>query len=353
MKRGLTALGLLLALAAHAAPGDEPRARRAVLMIGDGMGLGQVTAGMIAAGGTLQLDRFPVVGLSRTRASDNLVTDSAAAATAMASGVKTYNGAIGVDSEKRPVPTLVELARAGGLATGVVVTCSVTHATPAAFLAHQDSRRLDDAIALDIARSGLDVLIGGGRKFFSVRADGRDLLAEMRAQGVSVVDDLARIDPSAAGSLLALVADQHLPRIGEGRGDYLPRAAAMALELLGRRERSFLMVEGSQIDWGSHDNAAAYAVAEMLDFDAAIGRVRAWAEQDGHTLVVVTGDHETGGLAIHGGSLVEKTVTAAFTTKGHTGVMVPVFAYGPGAEAFAGVYENTEIFHRLKAALGL
>jgi alkaline phosphatase len=113
------------------------------------------------------------------------------------------------------------------------------------------------------------------------------------------------------------------------------------------------MVEGSQIDWGSHDNDAAYTVAEMLDFDAAIGRVMAWAEQDGRTLVVVTGDHETGGLAIHNGSFAEKTVTAAFTTKGHTGVMVPVFAYGPGAEAFAGVYENTEIFHRLKAALGL
>lgn len=353
MKRALTTLGVLLALAAHAAPRAEPRVRRAVLMIGDGMGLGQVSAGMIAAGGTLQLDRFPVLGLSRTRSSDDIVTDSAAAATAMASGVKTFNGAIGVDADKRPVPTLVELARAGGLATGVVVTCSVTHATPAAFLAHQGSRKLEDAIALDIARAGLDVLIGGGRKFFAARADGRDLLAELRARGALVVDDPAHIEPPAKGSLAALVAELHLPRVSQGRGDYLPRAVDVALEMLGRRGRSFLMVEGSQIDWGSHDNDTAYAVAEMLDFDAAAGRVRAWAERDGHTLVVVTADHETGGLAIHGGSLAEKTVEAAFTTKGHTAAMVPVFAYGPGAEAFAGVYENTEIFHRLKAALGL
>jgi alkaline phosphatase len=352
MKRWWAA-GLLLAVAAGAAPPDAPRARRVVLMIGDGMGLGQVSAGMIAAGGSLQLDRFPVIGLSRTRSASATVTDSAAAATAMASGVKTFNGAIGVDAEKHRVPTLVELARAGGLATGVVVTCSVTHATPAAFLAHQDSRSLDDAIALDIARSGVDVLIGGGRKYFTSRADGRDLLAEARATGVTTADDPANLEPPASGPLLALVADQHLPSMVKGRGDYLPRAVASALELLGRHERSFLMVEGSQIDWGSHDNDAAYAVAELLDFDAAVGRARAWAEQDGHTLVVVTADHETGGLAIHGGSFVEGTVNAAFTTKGHTGTMVPVFAYGPGAEAFAGVYENTEIFHRLKAALGL
>jgi alkaline phosphatase len=288
-----------------------------------------------------------------THAADALVTDSAAAATSLASGVKTRNGAIGVDAKGRPVATLLELAQQRGFATGLVATCSLTHATPAAFAAHRPSRTMDLEIALDIAAAAPDVLIGGGRRYFQARADGRDLVAELRAKGYPLVENARAIGWSQGERLLGLVADLHLPRAHEGRGDFLSRAADDALRILARRERFFLMIEGSQIDWGSHSNDGAWAAAEMADFDDAIGRVLDWAERDGGTLVVVTSDHETGGMAILGGSLGDGSLKAGFATEGHTATLVPVLAFGPGAEAFSGVYDNTDVFEKIRAALGL
>lgn len=357
MKTRILWTGLLAAAVALPAPARaaEPaqRARAVVLMIGDGTGLGQWSAGMVAGRGRLQIERFPVVGLLKTYASDSLVTDSAASATAYAAGVKTYNGAIGVDDQKRPQTTILELARKQDLGTGIVATCSVTHATPAAFAAHQPSRGMEFEIAADIVATAPDVLIGGGRAFFAQRPDGRDLLAELRSAGYAVVEDAAQVGALSLPRTAALVADRQLPKLTEGRGDYLPRAAGDALRILGKRKGFFLMIEASQIDWGSHDNDAPYAIAETLDFDAAIGKVLDWAAQDGQTLVVVTGDHETGGMAVHGGSLADGSVRAGFTTKGHTAALIPVFAYGPGASAFAGIHDNTAVFHLMKAALGL
>ncbi len=334
-------------------PGEAgSRPRNVVLMIGDGMGLGQVTAGAVAAGSS-SLERCPVVGLAKTGAANALVTDSAAAATAMASGVKTTNGVIGMDAQQRPVTTLLELAERKSLRTGLVVTCTITHATPAAFVAHQPSREMDEAIAADLVASGVDVFIGGGRRFFRARRDGRNLLGELTRRGYAVFEDLAHLSEARSVPLAGLVAEGHLPRMSEGRGNYLERATETALRLLGGGKGFFLMVEGSQIDWGSHENDTAYLVAETVDFDRAVGRVLDFARRDGQTLVVITADHETGGLAIPGGDLAAGKVEGAFTTKEHTGSWVPVFAYGPGAEAFAGVYENTAIFGKVQAALGL
>ena len=351
MRRVLLALLAILAFPALAE--RKPVAHNAILLIGDGMGLAQVTAGLVAAGGSLSLERFSVVGLSKTFSSGQLVTDSAAAATAMACGVKTRNGAIGVDASGRRVTTLVELARRKGMKTGLVVTSSITHATPAAFFAHQSSRNDEEAIAADLVISGLDLFIGGGRRFFAERSDGCDLVAGLKAAGYEVVDDPAGLVAAKGPRLAGLVAEGHLPAITDGRGSYLPDAVGVSLSRLPGPRGFFLMVEGSQVDFGSHDHDAPRATSELIDLDQAIARALAFARRDGRTLVVVTADHETGGFGLTGGSMETSAVDASFGTEGHTATMVPVFAFGPGAETFAGVYENTGIFDRIRAALGL
>ena len=350
--------GLLLAqllLPAPLAAADVPpsRPRNVVLVIGDGMGLSHLTAGLVSAGGHLAIEGFPVVGLSKTSSADNLVTDSAAAATAMACGVKTRNGAIGVDPDGCPVPSLLELARARFMKTGVVVTSSITDATPAAFLSHQPSRKLQEAIAIDIVVSGADLLVGGGRCFFTSRPDRRYLLGELSARGYAVVEDAAKLEAAPAGKLAALLAEEDLPRMTTGRGGLLPAGVAVALRRLPGDEGFFLLVEGSQIDSAAHDKDARGATAEVVDLDRTVARLLEFAAEDGETLVVLTADHETGGLALTGGSASERNVEAGFVAKSHTATMVPVFAFGPGAGAFAGVYENTAIFAKLRAALGL
>lgn len=347
----LLALVAVPALARGA--GGAPPVRNVVLVIGDGMGLSALTAGLVAAGGELAITRLPVVGLSRTASANSLVTDSAAAATAMACGVKTQNGAIGVDAKLERVPSLFELARARRLRTGAVVTSSVTDATPAAFLAHRPSRAKEEEIALDIAASGVDVLIGGGRCFFTARPDRRYLLGELARDGYEVVESPAALRPGGKGRLAALLADGALAPATKGRGDLLPDAVSVALTRLDGGQGFLLLVEGSQIDSAAHDNDGRGTAAEVVDLDRTVSRVLDFAARDGRTLVVVTADHETGGLALTGGSFETGRVDARFALKSHSGTMVPVLAAGPGAAAFAGVYENTGIFDRIRAALGL
>jgi alkaline phosphatase len=343
----------LLVTSLARAEGPPSRPRNVVLVIGDGMGLSHLTAGLVSAGGHLAIEGFPVVGLSKTSSADALVTDSAAAATAMACGVKTRNGSIGVDADGCPVPSLLELARAHFLRTGVVVTSSLTDATPAAFLAHRTSRKLQDEIALDVVSSGADLLVGGGRCFFTSRPDRRYLLGELAGHGYTVVEDPAKLEAAPAGRLAALLAEEDLPRITKGRGSVLPAAVAVALRRLPGEEGFFLLVEASQIDSAAHDNDARGATAEVVDLDRTVARILQFAAEDGETLVVLTTDHETGGLALTGGSASERNVEAGFVAKSPTATMVPVFAFGPGAGAFAGVYENTAIFAKLRAALNL
>lgn len=323
-----------------------------IFMIGDGMGLAQVYAAMVANGMWLNLEKIPVIGLHKSYSSDNLITDSAAGATAFAIGKKTFNGAIGVDSTGQTHETILEEAHRKGWATGIVVTCAVTHATPASFVAHQKSRTMNEAIALDFLSSSADVIIGGGRQYFEKREDKRNLIAEMRLKGYQYTSILDSITLLRHPKILALVANDELPKMSEGRNNYLPEATKLALHQLKQQKNGFfLMVEGSQIDWGGHNNDLDYLIRETIDFDQAIKEVLDFAEKDGETLVVITADHETGGLAINGGSKEKKTIDAAFTTKKHTGILIPVYSYGPGAIDFAGIYENTAIYHKMKALL--
>lgn len=327
-----------------------------ILMIGDGMGLAQITAGLYANNERLNLERFPATGLIKTHSAKNLITDSGAGATAFACGCKTYNGAIGMTADKKPCPTILEQAKALGLATGLVATSSITHATPAAFIAHVSDRQYMEEIAAFFVPSKIDLFIGGGMRYFTDRrTDTRDLNSELQAQGYVIgsyaAKDLRDCILDARRPFAWFAADEEPKSVQEGR-DFLPVASQLAPAFLARRSDKgfFLMIEGSQIDWACHSNNSEKAIQEMLDFDQAIGEVLRFAEKDGNTLVIVTADHETGGMTLLRGE--DKTsLKIKFTTDYHTAALVPVFAYGPGSGQFNGLYDNTDIYRKMHALL--
>ena len=342
--------------AATKMPATQPK--NIILMIGDGMGISQISAGMYVNGNKTNLEKFPVVGLQKTYGANSLITDSAAAATALACGVKSYNGAIGVNADTLPVMSILEEAEARNMASGLVSTGSITNATPAAFIAHATLCNLTEEIAGDFLKTEIDLFIGGGENAFNRRkSDNRNLLHELEQKGYFVSDynqqPLSEIVPMAQQNFAYFTAAEEPLPASQGR-DYLPQASNMAtyfLDKRGGKNGFFLMIEGAQIDWASHEHNSDYIVSEMTDFDKAIGEVMKFAERDGHTLVIVTGDLETGGFAITPGSQVDSLITA-FTTDNHTASLLPVFAYGPGAEFFRGFYENTAINAKMKQALG-
>jgi alkaline phosphatase len=329
--------------------GNKPK--NIILLIGDGMGVSQVFAGLTANRGHLFLENCKYIGFSKTQSADDYITDSAAGGTALSSGVKTYNGAIGVDAAGNKVPTILEEALASGLATGLVSTSAITHATPASFIAHQASRSSYEDIAADFLKTNIDVFIGGGLDHFAKREDGRDLVDELENKGYKVETDLKKIGKTKKGKLAGFTADVHNGRMAE-RGDMLTIATNTAINILDNNKKGFfLMIEGSQIDWGGHASSTIYVVEDMLDFDQVIGQALEFAAKDKETLVIVTADHETGGMALTGGSIEKGIIEGAFPTGGHTAVMVPVFSYGPGAEQFIGIMENTDIHAKMKMLL--
>ena len=335
-------------------------------MIGDGMGLSQISAGYYMNGGKLNLEQFPYVGLHINYPAEDstIITDSAAGATAFSIGEKTYNGAIGVDKDSVPHETIMETAKKKGLATGLVVTCNIQHATPASFVAHVKSRADYEPISLDILNSNIDFFIGGGKKYFDSRKmDDRNLLTEMENKGYQISDwikeDIDKVKITKDKFIYLTANDQ--PLTAEQGRDYLPKASKMACNFLKKRSDKgfFMMIEGSQIDWGCHAGNTNYIVNEMLDFNKTIGEVLEFAKRDGNTLVIVTADHETGGFALVKGSKMNNIVGGFGDTKPdkngsiyHTGALIPVFSYGPGAEQFTGMYQNTAIYQKMKALLG-
>ena len=333
-----------------------------IFLIGDGMGLSAVSTTFYFENGSSQFKRFKHIGLQITSSATHKVTDSAASGTALATGHKTYNGAIGVDTLKMPIPNIVELTSRLGWSTGVVATSSVTHATPASFYGHVLNRGSEDSLALQLLESEIDFFAGGGIDYFTNREDGTDLLALATEKGFSL--DTSGL--AASGSLTPgekygyLLAGGGMPSKINGRGDFLPKATLLAIEQLSQNDDGFfLMVEGSQIDWEAHGNRAEGTVAEVHDFEKAIAAALDFADRDGNTLVVVTADHETGGLSMSArlnpetGGRDYKVVGPDFATSSHSATLIPVFAYGPGAGRFTGIYENTELFHSMAALAGL
>ncbi len=345
-------------------PATAPRVKNVILMVGDGMGLAQVSALMLAREyRPVNLERATVGGFVKTYSANNRVTDSAAGGTAYATGQKTNNGYLGVDPDGNPLETILDRAERAGLPTGLVATVNIQHATPGAFYAHSVQRYDYESISLDLVSSGVDVAIAGGRRHLTERKDGRNLVEELRAQGYTMVDSLAGLDGVVSGPAMALYEGDSMPLASrEQDPEYLPRAAAKALEILTantpRGEGGFfLMVEGSHIDYAGHDNDSEALIGEMRDFDAAVGVAFDYADAHPGTLVVVLADHETGGLTLPAGRenflLPDSGVELRWSTGGHTASMVPMFTYGSGSSHFGGVFDNTEVNRLLTQLLGL
>jgi alkaline phosphatase len=377
--------------------GGDQTARNVILLIGDGMGSAHKTAARlysVGRGGELAMDRLPETGMARTWSTEGVVRDSAAAGTALATGVKTYNKAIAVDPDGKPVPTILEKAQDAGKSVGLVTNVWLSHATPASFAAHDPNRDDYLGITLDMFNHNADVLLGGGEDYFlpvgtagcypddGDRTDNRDLIEEAVAKGYRHVcneAELESVDPGTTDKLLGTFADYNMPR------PYTPSLAEMtekAIAILDKNSLGFfLMVEGGQIDQAAHVNDAIDTLDDTVGFDKAVEAALVFQAEHPDTLVIVTADHATGGLtiedspqdvacpepkqddprecktALHEDGPFAESGGASFwidwTTSSHTGDDVPVMAIGPGAASLVGGYENTHIFQAMCEALGL
>ncbi len=350
------------------------KVQNVILCVGDGMGLSQVTLASMRAtgpGGKLHMERLPVAGTVRTYSSDSCLTDSAAAGTALASGIKTKNGMIGMAPDERAYATLLEAAGAKGMTTGLVATSAITHATPASFAAHVKSRKMESRIAEHLIANKVNVLFGGGRKFFlpksdpnSGRKDDLDLIAQAKEAGYEVVETASELRSTRGPHVLGLFQLEALTTAEPEPSLALLARKAIQVLRYARLESNarngkpgfFLMIEGSQIDWACHAHDAAEAVRQTLLFDQAVEVAVDFALRDGRTLVIVTADHETGGLTLTTSGNEDKgdaELTARWSTKGHTGSPVPLWAIGPSAARFAGVQDNTDIAKKIAQLLDI
>ncbi|PSW06190.1 alkaline phosphatase [Photobacterium lipolyticum] len=360
-------------------PAVTLKAKNIIIFIGDGMGdEHRKAARLVKVGGTgkLSMDNMPTSGYLQTHSSDNLITDSAAAATALATGVKTNNGVIGLDANLGFVPTILEDAKKQDKLVGLVTTVHITHATPAAFYSHVENRDMMKNIALQMLNADIDVLLGGGEDEFLPRSengcypeagereDGRNLIQEAISIGYTYVCDLPSfraIDTSSSLKLLGLFGDEGMIR------PFSPSLAEMtqsAIDILSKKPNGFfLMVEGGQIDWASHNNDAANAISDTIDFDEAVEVAKKFSFIDRDTLIIVTADHETGGMSVSPSSSGLASEDGPFSTadgsvfyvnwstKGHTEVNVPITSQGPGSERLSGVHDNTFVHSVMHGAL--
>lgn len=336
--------------------------RNIIIMIADGMGIGAISVYCLANTNS-NLLKFKNIALMSTYADGSLVADSASGGTAIATGFKTKNGYISMLPDGTPLRTVMESGKAKGKATGVVVTCSITHATPAVFYAQVSSRANEQEIAFFATNQTIDVFIGGGWSFFlqpisqlptnldQTNLYLSNLLDFMNSLGYRVITNYEVFSSypfTNYEKLLVLLEPMHLPpAVSKSRKTSLAEMTEKSLKVLSKAKNGFiLMVEGSQIDWEAHGNNAKGLIAEMEDFDKAIGVVLDFAQKNSDTLVIVTSDHETGGVGIIGG-VVGKHTTIRFLSKDHTAELVPVFSYGPGSENFTGFIDNTYVGKKL------
>ena len=325
-------------------PPVDNEVRNVILMIGDGMGLEQVSCAWVLNHGKLNLDRFPAIGLSRTWCTNELITDSGAGGTALAAGVKTGYSHVGTAADSTDLASVLVKAKELGKKTGVAVTCHFADATPCDFCCHNEYRYNQDDLIADYVNCGVDYLSGGGLDWFTVnRKDGRDITREMAAAGYTVALTEAEL-MAAELPVIGILSPDNLP-VAMERGDLYRRTVARGLDILSREsgDKGFvMMLEGSCIDDWLHGNDIEKAMEELLDFDRTIGDVLQWAAADGHTLVVVTADHNTGSLTLQDGNLEEGRIGVAFGSESHNGIAVPVYAWGPGSDQFTGIRENAE-----------
>ena len=354
----------------------DKKAKNIILLIGDGMGINQVTAYRIAKGGPNYIsafDKFPFTGLVKTHAVDTLITDSASAATAYSSGIKTVNGYLGVNKDKKIVKNITEMLHEKGYITSLIATSEITHATPAAFTVHNESRDNTDQIAEAMFRSNNFISLGGGRDFFvpedlgGQREDNFDILSLIKEQEsyLESKNDFINFQLDTSKRIFGLFAKEGFIR--EDNEPDLLEMFNFTLEqskkvLVNNCAGFFIMTEGSQIDWEGHENNFNGQFKEMDEFDQVVNRALEYAKTDQNTLVIVLSDHETGGLLIETddwnrnpepSNKMKISWNTAVGLGTHTGTMIPAFAYGPGASNVTGVIDNTDIFFIMKEALGL
>jgi alkaline phosphatase len=337
---------LLFWVFAGLAAGAPPR--NVVILIGDGMGFEQVkAAGMYKNGspGTLAFEAFPHTGQVTTYSANSSVTDSAAAATAIATGFKVNNDVISVllPGDGRELQTLLEFFKALGRSTGLVTTTYITHATPAGFGAHEPSRNSTNAIAADyLTQTRPDVLFGGGAYGMSA--------SSAQAAGYTVVSTAAEmlaLDTETAAMVSGQFGSGQLPyELGWNSNlPHLSQMAETALHILDNDpDGFFLMIEGGLIDWAGHANHLPNTVWETIEFAETVQKVVDWAAGRTDTLIIVTADHETGGLTVTANNGINNYPTVTWSTTGHTGANVPVYALGANARLISGTMDNTGFF---------
>lgn len=313
--------------------------KQVILMIGDGNGLAQISSGLFANGNELNLTQLKNMGLVKTQAADDFTTDSAAGATAYSTGRKTNNRALGVDPMGKHLTNLPDILNEYGFSSGIITTDQLTGATPASFYAHHPERDDSEDISAYLPTSQLDLFIGGGESSFEMEME------NLRNAGFTLIESLENLEGDRVGYF---ASEGSLPKVLDGRGDFLLKSTGVALEFLEKKKNPFfLMVEAANIDSGGHSNNSGMVITEMLDFDKVIGEVIQYADQHPGTLVIITADHETGGISIPQGDIKGNTIELAYHSDDHTGIMVPIFAYGAHSGDFRGVYENTEVFHKI------
>ncbi len=364
MKQTIFLISLIFAVASCNTENDSEKTLKqnkpvnVILMIGDGMGLSQASSAFYFKKDKVNISRFKYIGLFKTSSASHKITDSAAGATAFSCGKKTYNGAIGVSTDTTNLENITELLSKEGYKCGLVATSSITHATPAAFYAHAKYRSQYELIASQLPTSNISFFAAGGLQFFNKRTDSNNYLDSLVNKGFEV-------DTTALKSKIGdynkkygfLLANDGMPTMLEGRAEFLPNATELAIEYLSKSNKGFfLMVEGSQIDWGGHNNNADYLISEMIDFDNAVGKALDFAEKDGNTLVIVLADHETGGFALaaaeaKGMSADYDSIAPSFSTHGHSTCLIPAYTYGPSADDFIGFYQNNDIFGKILDAV--
>jgi alkaline phosphatase len=324
------------------------KVKNVILIIGDGTGLAQWYSGYTANHAQLNVFNMRSIGLSKTSSYDNFITDSAPGATALASGEKTNNRAVGVDHTGVALSLIPDYVAKKGMSTGLITSGDMTDATPAAFYGHSAERSNSARMFSDLGTSPVQLIMGAGNSAFNDTVE-----RALKYHGFRVVNSVDSVWPNAPHKWVVMEERAQQP-VAKGRGEWLQQAFGKSLEVLSSNKSGFfLMAEGAQVDHGGHDNDLSWLATEAMDLDRLVGKAMQFADANGETLVVVTADHETGGLTLMDGNYESGYIGGQFSTDDHTAVPVPVFAYGPQSKLFSGVYENTAIFNKIMQALGI
>ena len=389
MKKGLISMAMLSLVLAITGCNNEPQVKNVIYLIGDGMGFGAVSSLLLTEEEPTGFEMAsPVIGLSETCSANNYVTDSAAGGTALATGTRTNNGYVGADPDGNQLTSVLRKAQTYGMKTGIVVNTTLTEATPGAFYGGVTSRKMVYDIAKQFTESEVDVAIGGGLDHFVGRPDSLDLTATLIEKGYDVYLNWETVLETESDKFVGILPLYDLHRREENNGEasaaegqevclaaqmaalnedttrehlseptvYLEKATTKALEVLSRNNKDgfFLMIESAIIDGYGHNNDGEGMVVEMKEFNRTLRQMIEYVNQHPETLLVVTADHETGGTGVYYNGHTpgnEGPLRLKFSTSGHTGTVVPIFAYGAGAENFAGVMKNTDIPKKIDALI--